>query len=145
MPKIVHPFAGLMAMLTIATFWLSTAISELFGTEATVIAVKTAIPWGFILLVPALAATGGSGFLLAKGRRKGLVGTKLKRMPWIAANGLVVLIPTALFLAFKAQAGELDTAFYIVQVIELLAGAVNLSLLGLSMRDGRALTRAKKT
>ena len=145
MPKIVHPFAGLMAMLTIATFWLSTAISELFGTEATVIAVKTAIPWGFILLVPALAATGGSGFLLAKGRRKGLVGTKLKRMPWFAANGLVVLIPTALFLAFKAQAGELDTAFYIVQVIELLAGAVNLSLLGLSMRDGRALTRAKKT
>lgn len=61
MPKLIHPLAGLMAMLTIATFWLSTVISELFGSEATVIAVKTAIPWGFILLIPALAAAGGSG------------------------------------------------------------------------------------
>lgn len=51
MPRIIHPIAGLIAILTIATFWLSTAISELFASQATVIAIKTAIPWGFILLV----------------------------------------------------------------------------------------------
>ena len=62
MPRIIHPLAGLIALVTIATFWLSTAISELFASETAVTAVKTAIPWGFILLVPALAATGGSGF-----------------------------------------------------------------------------------
>lgn len=77
MPRIIHPIAGLIAILTIATFWLSTAISELFASQATVIAIKTAIPWGFILLVPALAATGGSGFFLSKGQRQGLVGAKL--------------------------------------------------------------------
>jgi hypothetical protein len=132
----VHPISGMIAILTIATFWLSTALSELLGSPAMVVAVKTAIPWGFILLVPALAAAGGSGFFLAKGRRAGLVGAKAKRMPFIAANGILILIPAALFLAHKARAGEFDTAFYAVQALELLAGATNITLLGLNMRDG---------
>lgn len=144
MPRIIHPLAGLLALLTIATFWLSTAISELFLSAAAVSAVKTAIPWGFILLVPALAATGGSGFALSKGMRKGLVEAKRKRMPFIAANGLLVLIPAALFLAYKAQAGAFDASFYAVQVLELIAGAANITLLSLNMRDGLALTRSRR-
>ena len=50
MLKIAHPVAGAAALVTIATFWLSTAGAELFGSEATVAAVKTTIPWGFLLL-----------------------------------------------------------------------------------------------
>ena len=144
MLRIIHPIAGLVAILTIATFWLSTAISELFASQATMIFIKTAIPWGFILLVPALAATGCSGFILSKGRRQGLVNTKLKRMPFIAANGLLLLIPAAFFLASKAKAGEFDIAFYAVQALELAAGALNITLLGLSMRDGIALTQWRR-
>ncbi len=136
MTKIIHPIAGVIAIVTIATFWLSTAMSELFGSEAAVIAVKTAIPWGFLLLVPALAAAGGSGFALAQGRWAGLVGAKIKRMPFIAANGILILIPAALFLASKARAAEFDTTFYAVQALELVAGAANITLLGLNMRDG---------
>lgn len=140
MKKLIHPIAGTIALLTIATFWLSTALSELFGSTQAVIAVKSAIPWGFLLLVPALAATGGTGFSLAKGRKVGLVAAKLKRMPVIAANGLLVLIPSALFLASKAKAGEFDGVFYAVQAIELIAGAVNLVLLSRNMRDGLRMT-----
>jgi hypothetical protein len=136
MTKIIHPLAGAVAILTIATFWLSTALSELFASEATVAAVKTAIPWGLLLLIPALMATGGSGFALAKGRRAGLVSAKIKRMPLIAANGILILIPAALFLASKASAAEFDAAFYAVQALELIAGAANIALLGLNMRDG---------
>lgn len=136
MLKLVHPVAGALALVIIATFWLSTAITELLGSEATVIAVKTAIPWGFIVLIPALAATGGSGLVLAKGRRAGLIGAKLKRMPLIAANGLLVLVPAALFLGAKARAVELDADFYAVQMLELVAGLANISLLALNMRDG---------
>ena len=136
MTKIIHPIAGALAILTIATFWLSTALSELFASEATVVAVKTAIPWGFLVLIPALAAAGGSGLILAKGRRVGLVGAKLKRMPLIAGNGILILIPSALFLACKATAAEFDTAFYAVQTLELAAGAANITILGLNMRDG---------
>ena len=136
MIKIVHPVAGALAILTIATFWLSTALAELFASEAVVTAVKTAIPWGFSVLIPALAAAGGSGFAMARGRRAGLIGAKIKRMPIIAANGLLVLVPSALYLASKAGAGEFDAAFYLVQALELVAGAVNIALLVLNMRDG---------
>jgi hypothetical protein len=136
MIKIIHPMAGVLAILTIATFWLSTAIAELFGSQAVVTTVKTAIPLGFVLLIPALAAAGGSGFVMAKGRRTKLIDAKLKRMPIIAANGIFVLIPSALFLASKARAGEFDISFDAVQALELAAGAANITLLALNMRDG---------
>src|SRR5690625_4157278 len=111
MQRLIHPLAGLVALLTIMTFWLSTAIAELFGSHDAVTTVKTAIPWGFLILIPALAATGGSGFVRANGRRGGLIRSKVKRMPFIVANGVLVLIPAALFLAYKAKAGELDAVF----------------------------------
>jgi len=136
MLKIIHPLAGAIAILTIATFWLSTAVVELIGSAAAVVAVKTTIPWGFLLLIPALAAAGGSGLALAAGRRGGLIGAKLKRMPFVAANGVVILIPSALYLAFKARAVEFDASFDAVQALELAAGATNIALLGLNMRDG---------
>ena len=139
MIKMIHPVAGALAIFTIATFWLSTALSELFASQATVIAMKTAIPWGFLVLVPALAAAGGSGFVLAKERRAGLIGAKKKRMPYIAANGILILIPSAFFLASKASAAEFDTSFYVVQALELVAGAINITLLGINMRDGLKL------
>lgn len=139
MLKIVHPVAGTLALLTIATFWLSTVISESFASQAVVTSVKTAIPWGLVLLVPALATAGGSGFALAKGRRSALIEGKMKRMRIIAANGILILVPSALFLAFKARAGEFDTAFYATQALELIAGATNIALLSRNMLDGLKL------
>ncbi len=136
MLKIIHPVAGAVAILTISTFWLSTTLSELFASRAVIVTVKTAIPWGFLLLIPALIAAGSSGLTLAKGRRGRVIEAKVRRMPLIAANGLLILIPSALFLAHKAAVGELDGAFYAVQVLELTAGATNITLLGLNMRDG---------
>ena len=136
MKKAIHPIAGALALVILATFWLSTAVSEMSGSQAAVVAIKTAIPWGFLLLIPALAATGGTGFALSRGRRGGLLDAKIKRMPWIAVNGLLILIPAALFLSFKAQAGEFDMRFYAAQALELVAGATNITLLSLNMRDG---------
>ena len=140
MIRLVHPVAGSVALLTIATFWLSTVLCELSGSPEVIIAVKTALPWGLLLLIPALAATGGSGFALSRGRRPKLITTKIKRTVISGANGLLVLVPCALFLAFKADAAEFDVAFYTVQGLELVAGAVNITLLGLNMRDGLKLT-----
>ena len=140
MLKIIHPVGGAIALLTILTFWLSTIFAELAGAETLIVSVKTAIPWGFLLLIPALMAVGASGFVLSRGERAGAIGAKLKRMPFIAANGLLVLIPSALFLASKARAGDFDTAFHAVQALELFAGAMNITLLGLNMRDGLRLT-----
>lgn len=138
--KRIHPLAGGMALLIILVFWLSTALVELFGDAAAVTLVKTAIPWGFLVLIPALALTGISGMRLARGRDGPLVRTKRRRMPFVAANGILILVPAALYLAMKARAGEFDTGFGLVQVVELVAGAVNIVLLGLNMRDGLRLT-----
>ncbi len=139
MTKLIHPISGTIALLTIATFWLSTITVEIFGTHAQIALVKTSIPWGFFVLIPAIAITGATGFASAGKRRGGVLAQKVRRMPIIAANGILVLIPSALYLAAKAKSGEFDGLFYTVQLIELTAGAANLSLLGLSMRDGLRL------
>ena len=140
MIKIIHPIAGLLALITISFFWISTVLAELIGQAAMIATVKTAIPWGFILLIPALMVTAGSGFSLSKYRSGRLVGVKRRRMPVIAANGFFVLVPAAFFLAFKADAGELDLWFYGVQLLELLAGVINITLLTLNLRDGMRLS-----
>lgn len=144
MTRILHPAAGAIALLTILGFWLSTAVSELFAGESAVIAVKTAIPWGFLLLIPALAATGISGARLGAGWRGPVVARKRRRMKIIAANGVLILIPSALFLSFKAGAGAFDAGFYAVQALELAAGAANIALLGFNMRDGIRLGRGRR-
>jgi len=60
-------------------------------------------------------------------------------MPFIAANGLLVLVPCAIFLNRLASAGTFDATFYFVQALELLAGATNLTLMGMNLRDGLRL------
>lgn len=136
----IHAIAGVIGLLTIATFWSSTLLSELLGSHATIATVKNGVLWGMILLIPAMAIAGGSGMSLSQGRTDSGVLVKKKRMPFIAMNGLLVLVPSAFFLASKANAGAFDAAFYAVQGIELVAGAINLTLMGLNVRDGLRLT-----
>jgi len=137
----MHLLAGLLATLTIAAFFTATLLVELFGTHDAIAGIKHMIVFpGLFILVPAIAATGGTGFALSKVRQGHLVQTKLKRMPFIAANGLLVLLPAAIFLNRWAAQGVFDNRFYIVQVVELLAGAINLLLMGLNIRDGLKLT-----
>lgn len=135
----LHGIFGAIALLCIATFWVSTVVSELFLHHFAVVTVKNAVLAGMWLLIPAMAATGGSGFALAKGRAGRLVGVKARRMKLVAANGLLVLLPSAFVLASWANAGRFDGAFYALQGVELLAGAVNITLLALNMRDGLRL------
>ena len=65
---------------------------------------------------------------------------KKKRMPLIALNALFILLPSAFFLASKAAAGSFDSWFYGIQVLELVAGAANITMLGLNIRDGLRMT-----
>lgn len=137
----LHAAAGALALLTICTFWSATAITELLGDQAAVAAVKNGILAGMLVLIPAMMAAGASGFSLGKGWRSPVVQRKKRRMKIVAANGILVLVPSAAFLANKAAAGAFDAAFVTVQAIELVAGAVNIALLSLNMRDGLALRR----
>jgi hypothetical protein len=140
MKRNAHRIAGGLAFLIIAVFWTATVASELMGTAVIIATVKTAILWAMAILIPALMITGGSGFSLARKRRGLLLDRKRRRMPIIAANGILVLLPSAIYLANKAQSGEFDTMFYAVQSLELIVGAVNLTLIGKNIRDGMRMT-----
>lgn len=144
MVRAIHPIAGLIGFLTILVFWTSTLYSELFATHATVTAVKSMIVSGLFVLVPAMVIVGASGMSLGRRRKDAPALAKKKRMPIIAMNGLLILVPAAIYLSVKANAGSFDASFYAVQVIELIAGATNLILMGLSIRDGRAMTARRK-
>ena len=136
----IHAIAGGIGFLTIAIFWTSTIATELFGSHEAIAQLKNSILWGMIILIPSMAIAGASGMSLGKGRVGALVLRKKKRMPIIALNGLLVLLPSAIFLASRASDGLFDTTFYAVQGIELLAGAVNLTLMALNIRDGLRMT-----
>lgn len=142
--RAIHAGAGSLGLLTIAVFLTSTVVVEAIGEPATIVTVKRAIAWGLLLLVPALAAAGGSGFRLAGGAKAGRAARKAARMRIVAANGILVLVPAALFLAARASAGAFDAVFYGVQAAELLAGATNLVLLALNLRDGLAMAKRRR-
>lgn len=136
----MHAFAGSLALLMVAAFWCSTVIAEVFLSTDAVVATKRAILFGIALLVPVLMITGGSGFALSGARTGKIFTVKKRRMRLIAMNGMLVLAPSALFLYWRAAAGQFDAAFVTVQSIELLAGAAQLALLGLNARDGLLLS-----
>jgi len=146
MPKIAHRIGGVIAPLCITFFWISTVLVELFGSHADVAHLKSLIVApGLWILIPAIAMAGGSGMYMSKSRRGRLIDAKKKRMPFIAANGLLVLVPCAIFLNRWAAAGSVDATFYVVQAIELIAGPINLILLGLNIRDGLRLAGRLRT
>jgi hypothetical protein len=136
---VIHGAAGTVALVTIASFWIATIVSELVGETAQIAGVKQGIVRGLVVLVPAMIAAAATGRVLAGPAPRGLSGKKYRRMRVVAALGALVLVPAALVLARWAAAGRLDSAFYAVQAIELMAGAINLTLLGWSFRDGLRL------
>ncbi len=134
-----HAVFGSIALLCIFSFWTSTLISELFLSQAAIVTVKGTILQAMWILIPAMVATGGSGFALAKNRSGRLVESKKKRMPFIALNGVLILLPAAFYLQSKALAGAFDSSFYAIQALELIAGATNLWLLSKNMYEGLKL------
>jgi len=140
MKAMVHAVAGGLALAMISLFWSATLVSELSGSVEAVARVKTGILWAMAGLIPAMMAAGLSGAVLARGWRTPVVARKMRRMRIIAANGLGILLPSAIFLAMRAQAGTFDAWFYAVQALELTAGAMNIWLLGRNMADGLRLS-----
>ncbi len=139
MKPVVHATAGTLAFVLIASFWISTLVSELFLSHQAIELVKLAILYAMWILIPALMITGASGFYMAKNYSSYVLTNKKRRMPIIALNGLLLLLPAAIYLHAKAASTEFDMYFYSAQCIELVAGAINLVLISLNIRDGLTL------
>lgn len=137
----MHAIAGAIGFLTIFCFWTSTIYAELLGSYETIALIKGLVLKGMFILIPAMAIAGASGMSLGSKRRDAPALSKKKRMPLIAANGLLILLPSAFFLEARASATVFDNWFYAIQALELVAGAANLTMMGLNIRDGLRMTR----
>lgn len=135
----VHAVAGVLGLTLIVLFFTSSVVVELAGDESAVVRVKTLILFGVLVLVPSMMVTGATGRLLAGQRNNARIQAKKKRMVAIGSIGLAILVPCAVVLQRLAVAGDFGTAFYVIQAVELVGGAVNITLMGLNVRDGRSL------
>ena len=141
----IHAGFGTLALLLILSFFTATVIVELQGDIVKIQMVKQIIVYGIGLLVPAMAITGISGNKLSGKSKALLIQSKKNRMKWIMILGITLLIPSAFLLNYLAQSHSFGVLFYSVQGVELVAGATNLSLMGLNMREGFKLSgRIKK-
>ena len=106
-------------------------------------AVKQTIVYALFGLIACMATAGATGMKMGGKSKHTAISAKRRRMPFIAANGMLILLPCAFFLNNRASAGQFDSVFYIVQIVELIAGMANLTLLGLSMKDGFSIRKPK--
>jgi F0F1-type ATP synthase membrane subunit c/vacuolar-type H+-ATPase subunit K len=141
---VAHLASACLALVTLATFWSATIFSELTLSASGVAYVKRGIALGLCVLVPAIAATGATGARIGGDRRGALIDKKRRRMRLIALNGLIVLAPAAIVLCWLSRDGVLGPTFYALQGLELIVGAINVSLLALNFRDGFRLSRSRR-
>lgn len=135
MKRLIHRCAAITATLTIACFFLSSLTAELMGSPEQVAQVKHLIVFpGLFILIPAMALTGATGFAMGHSGKR--IDQKKKRMRIAGINGVLVLLPAALYLNHLASAGLFNQTFYLIQALELMAGAINLSLMAMNIRDG---------
>ena len=133
----VHLAAAVAAVVVIVTFLASSAVTELIGTPGEVRLLRHGIMLGLPLLIGCLATVALTGRRLGGRSRAPVVRRKQRRMQLIAATGLVVLVPCAVVLNYRPMTA--------LEITELAAGALNLALLALNFRDGRGLTRRRRT
>lgn len=141
--KIIHGIVANVVILIVIVFWGSTVISELLLDQQAIKMVKQSIVYyGLPFMVVAMMITGMTGFLLGKESNYLPILNKKKRMPFIIFNGLFVMVPLAIYLNYKAANNVFDTWFFVVQVVELLMGIIQLSLLSKNFMEGIKLTKS---
>ncbi|HST63240.1 MAG TPA: hypothetical protein VLK84_31305 [Longimicrobium sp.] len=141
--RMLHAAASTLGLVIITTFFLSSLIAEIAGDRETIVRVKTAIVYALFALVPVMAAAGASGNRLAGTSHAPVILRKMRRMKLVAINAAVVLIPCAITLFWMASHGRFGWQFAAVQGMELIAGAANIILLGLNLRDGLGMRAAR--
>jgi hypothetical protein len=141
----IHRVIGPLALATVSLFFTATIAAELSGSHEAIRAVKRAIVLALPAMVLFVAGGAASGRQLGrKFKASPLLTAKSRRMPFIVALGLLVMLPSAVALDQLAQRDELGLAFMAIQAVELLGGFTNFVLLLLMARDGRAMASARR-
>ena len=141
----LHILATIIGLFTIVSFFTSTLLAEASGNTQLIVTIKTYILYALPLLILAMPTLGITGNKLAGKKPSPKAQLKLKRMKFIAING-IALITLAVLLYFKAVKEAFDTTFWTLQILELLLGFINIVLIGLNIKTGMKLSgKSKKT
>jgi hypothetical protein len=138
-----HIIATAIGVLTISSFFGFSLFAEIRGNQEFIKQVKTGILYSLPILLVAMPMLGITGKKLAGNSKSPIVATKMKRMKFVAINGMV-LISLAIILYFRAVNNQIDSAFLAFQIGEFLFGFINLILLGLNIKAGMKLSGRKK-
>ena len=134
-----HIIATSIAILTIGCFFSFSLIAEIKGSQEFIKQVKTGILYCLPVLLFVMPMLGITGKKLAGKSKSPIVATKMKRMKFVALNG-IILSSLAVYLYLRAINDNIDSTFLYVQILELLFGAVNLTLIGLNIKAGMKLS-----
>jgi hypothetical protein len=141
--RVLHAATSTLGLLFITGFLIATILAEIGGDPGAIVRVKTGILYAVLALVPIMAVAGASGQRLASSSRAMVIQRKLRRMRLVGINAVAVLIPCVVVLYWLANQGRFGGLFAAVQTVELVAGGVNIALLGLNLRDGLGMRTAR--
>ncbi len=135
----LHRVFAFLSFFIIVLFFSSTLVVEFFfGFEEIAFIKNKIVCPGLFILIPSIAITAITGNIIArKSKKLELINVKKRRMPFIAFNGIAILIPCAIYLNILASNGIFDRSFYLVQGLELIVGAINLVLMFKNIRDSK--------
>ncbi len=139
MRRYIYNFASVLAVFLIAIFMLATITAELNGNRNFILIVKTDILLTLPILILSIILTGILGRLIPGGNID-VIRRKRRRLTIIAPIGLFILIPCAITLRALAAAHNFGIFFATLQGLELIGGAINLTLLSLNARERQAHT-----
>ncbi|PKH08124.1 hypothetical protein [Moritella sp. Urea-trap-13] len=134
--KSIHKAAAILAFLLITSFLSSTIIADVLATPAQIAQVKHTILLFIPGLIAAMMVTGKSAKILYPGAMTGVFKIKQRRMKLAAINGTLILLPAAIVLAKWSALDQFDELYWAVQILEIIAGTTNLTMIGLNIRDG---------
>lgn len=134
----IHKVCGILALLTISSFFLSSLYAEINGSHSVIRVIKTYIVFTIPLMLVLMPTCAITGKKMAGKSKSTIVKSKSNRVKFIALNG-IILITLAIILYQRAINGKIDNTFLTIQIIEFIFGFTNIYMLFLMIKDGRIL------
>lgn len=139
----IHKILGILALLVISSFFLSSFYGEINGNHSIILSIKTFIVFTIPIMLVLMPTCAIIGKKIAGKSKSPIIKSKNKRVKFIALNG-IILITLAIVLYQRAVNGKIDDTFLTIQIVEFIFGFTNIVMLGLMIRDGRILTGKTK-
>lgn len=141
----LHKAAGIIALITLSTFFISTIIIELLGDPESIKLLKLLIMiFALGVMVPSSILIGVTGKKIAKGYNSNLLKKKLNLFKYIQRIGPFILAPTGIALFLLSRADNFNLLFYAVQITELIAQFCSILLIITGIKTGASIKNQRR-